>query len=489
MKGYIKVLSDNEIYQIHLASLRILREVGLRIREPQAVSLLKKAGCLMDGDRVRIPSRLVEESVAQAPSTFTIYGRNPEFKAVMEGTRVYIEPMIGRLNILDLETGQRRRTTLEDVANLIKLVDALEYYSTLHSGAIMPHIEGIPDPVAHIHGYLTSLRNSSKIIKACCRGKKVAQDCIRMATVVAGGEANLAKKPNVFTTANIISPLEYSDDMTEGLIEYAKHGLPVDIASEPQMGATSPVTIAGTLAQQTAEILGGVIIAQLVNPGTPVLMGTVGAAMDMRNGSIALGGIEAGIINVAHAQIAQFYGIPSRGSGCNTESKCLDMQAGLEKASSLFMPVLAGINMLFYPGTLDHAKTISLESLLIDNEICGMAFRAMKGVKVNDDTIAVDLIGNIGPGQHYLGQKHTMTHLIDEQYIPKIANRQSYEDWQRDGSKDLWQSAKEEVKRILSTHKPLTLPEGCETELLQIIKHVEKRELGNIPDKKKEAKL
>jgi trimethylamine--corrinoid protein Co-methyltransferase len=165
MKGSIKVLSDNEIYQIHLASLRILCEVGLRIREPQAVSLLKKAGCLMDGDRVRIPSRLVEESVAQAPSTFTIYGRNPEFKAVMEGTRVYIEPMIGRLNILDLETGQRRRTTLEDVANLIKLVDALEYYSTLHSGAIMPHIEGIPDSVAHVHGYLTSLRNSSKIIK------------------------------------------------------------------------------------------------------------------------------------------------------------------------------------------------------------------------------------------------------------------------------------------------------------------------------------
>ncbi|MEL7566037.1 MAG: trimethylamine methyltransferase family protein [Dehalobacterium sp.] len=478
MKGYIKVLSDDEIYQIHLAALRILREIGLKIKEPQAVSLLKRNGCIIEGDRVRIPTHLVEEAVAQAPSTFTIYGRNPEYKAVMENIRVYIEPMIGRLNILDLETGRRRRTTLEDVANLIKLSDALEHFSTLHSGAIMPHIEGIPDPVAHVNGYLISLRNSSKIIKGSCRGKKVAQDCIHMAAIVAGGEAKLAQKPNVFTTANIISPLEYDNAMTEGLIEYAKHGLPIDIASEPQMGATSPVTIAGTLAQQTAEILGGVVIAQLVNPGTPVLMGTVGAAMDMRNGSIALGGVEAGIINVAHAQMARFYGIPSRGTGCNTESKCLDIQAGLEKASSMFMPVLAGINMLFYPGTLDHAKTISLESLVIDNEICGMALRAMKGVKVDDETLAVDIIDKVGPGQHYLGQKHTMIHLQDEQFIPQITNRQSYEDWQRNGSKDLWQRAKEEVKRILSTYQPLPLPEECEAELMQYVRYVEERELG-----------
>jgi trimethylamine--corrinoid protein Co-methyltransferase len=266
--------------------------------------------------------------------------------------------------------------------------------------------------------------------------------------------------------------------MTEGLIEYAKHGLPVDIASEPQMGATSPVTIAGTLAQQTAEILGGVVIAQLVNPGTPVLMGTVGAAMDMRNGSIALGGIEAGIINVAHAQIARFYGIPCRGTGCNTESKCLDIQAGLEKAITLFMPAMAGINMLFYPGTMDHAKTISLESLLIDNEICGMAFRALQGVTVDDETIGVDLIEKVGPGQHYLAQRHTMLHLEKEQYVPKILNRQSFEDWQRSGSKDLWQVAKEEVKRLLKLHKPVLLPEECEKELLQIVKHVEERELG-----------
>jgi trimethylamine--corrinoid protein Co-methyltransferase len=299
-----------------------------------------------------------------------------------------------------------------------------------------------------------------------------------MATALAGGKEALANRPNVFTTANVISPLEFDNRMTEGLIEYAKCGLPVDIASEPQMGATSPMTIAGTLAQQTAEILAGVVLAQLVNPGTPILMGTVGAAMDMRNGSIALGGVEAGIINVAHAQMAQFYRIPSRGTGCSTESKCLDIQAGYEKAISVLMPVMAGSNMLFYPGTMDHAKTISLESLFIDNEICGMAFRALQGVSVNDETLAFEVIEKVGPGGHFLAQRHSLDYLESEQFVPRLSNRQSFEDWQEGGSKDLWGFARETVKDILATHVPSPLPEDKQAELLAIMREVEERELG-----------
>lgn len=478
MNGSLKVLTNDEIYQIHLTALRILRDVGLKIREPQAVSILREAGCGFSGDRIRFPSHLVEEAVMQAPSTFTIFGRNPEFKAIMEGKRVYIEPMIGRLNILDADTGERRHTTLADVGNLIRLADALDSYSVLHSGAIMPHIEGVADEMAHVYGYLMSVKNSSKVIKGSCRGKRVARDCIKMATVLAGGEDKLANRPNMFTTANMISPLEFDNKMTEGLIEYAKRGLPVDIASEPQMGATSPMTVAGTVAQQTAEILAGVVLAEQVNPGTPVLMGTVGAAMDMRNGSIALGGVEAGIINVAHAQMAQFYRIPSRGTGCNTEAKCLDIQAGYEKAISMLMPVMAGINMLFYPGTMDHAKTVSLESLFIDGDICGMAFRALKGVSVSDETLAFDVIEKVGPGGHFLSQRHTLDYLDSEQFVPPLANRQSFEDWQEGGSKDLWAYAREAVKGILATHVPLPLGEEVEAELLAIVREVEERELG-----------
>ncbi len=476
--GQIKILSDDQIEQIHLSALSILWRTGVEVREDQAFEILKKAGCPTNGKTVRIPSHLVEEAIRSAPKTFTLYGRDPNFKVTLEGRRVNYEPMIGRLNILDLETGVRRRTTLEDVGKLVRVADALEHYTLLHSGAIMPHIEGVPDEVSHVHGYLTSAKNSSKVIKGVVRGKQKARDCIRMASVIAGGEEALKRRPNIFTTCNVISPLEYMVEQTEGLIEYAKMGLPVDIASEPQLGATSPVTLAGTIAQQTAEILGMNVIAQLVHRGTPVLMGTVAAAMDLHNGTIALGGVEAAMINVAHAQMAQFYQMPSRGTGSNTESKIFDMQAGYEKAITLLLPALAGINQIFYPGTMDHALTVSLESLVMDHEICEMIARILNGIAVTDETLAVDIIDKVGPGGHFLNQKHTMKYLKQEHFLPKLSDRDSYEAWTEKGKHSIHEKARERVKKILSEHQPSPLDSGVEKELQAIIQEVEKRALG-----------
>jgi len=273
----------------------------------------------------------------------------------------------------------------------------------------------------------------------------------------------------------VISPLEYMVEQTEGLIEYAKMGLPVDIASEPQLGATSPVTLAGTLAQQTAEILGMNVIAQLVHPGTPVLMGTVAAVMNLHNGTIALGGAEAAMINAAHAQMAQFYRIPSRGTGSNTESKIFDMQAGYEKAITLLLPALAGTNQIFYPGTMDHALTVSLESLVIDHEICDMIAHILNGIAVTDETLAVDLVDKVGPGGHFLSQKHTMKYLKQEHFLPKLSDRDSYEVWTEKGKRSIYERAKERVKKILAEHQPLPLDAAVEKELVAIVQDVEKR--------------
>ncbi len=474
--GMVKILSEGDMEQIHQSALSILWRIGIEVREEQAFQILQKAGCPTNGLRVRIPAHLVEEAIRLAPKSFTLYGRDPELKYPLEDRRVFYEPMIGRLNILDLETGKRRRTTLQDVCDLIRVADSLEHYTLLHSGAIMPHIEGVPDPVSHVHGYLASVKNSSKVIKGVVRGKEKAKDCIRMAAIIAGGEENLRRKPNMFTTCNVISPLTFAPEQTQGLIEYAKMGLPVDIASEPQCGATSPATLAGTIALQTAEILGMNVVAQLVNPGTPVLMGTVAAAMDMRNGTIALGGVEAGMMNVAHAQMAQFYQIPSRGTGSNTESKALDMQAGIEKTMTLMMPALAGINMIFYPGTMDHALTVSLESLVIDHEICGMIHRTLQGVTVNDATIGVDVIEKVGPGGHYLSQPHTLKNFQKEHFIPKLCDRDSHESWIDKGRPSMIDTAKARVKKILKEHQPKPLDPAVEKELLAVIADAEKRE-------------
>jgi len=476
--GQIRILSDDDIENIHLSALSILWQTGIEVREDQAFEILKKAGCPTNGKRVRIPSHLVEEAIRLAPEAFTLYGRDPSLRVTLEGRRVHYEPMIGRLNILDLETGMRRRTTLEDVADLVRLADCLEHYTLLHSGAIMPHIEGVPDEVSHVRGYYVSVKNSSKVIKGVVRGKQKARDCIRMASAVAGGDEILKRRPNIFTTCNVISPLQFNVEQTEGLIEYAKMGLPVDIASEPQSGATSPVTLSGTLAQQTAEILSMLVVAQLVHPGTPVLMGTVAAAMDLRNGTIALGGVEAAIMNVAHAQMARFYKIPSRGTGSNTESKTLDMQAGYEKMLTLLLPALAGINMIFYPGTMDHALTVSLESLLIDHEMCEAIGRIQAGVSVTDEKLGVDLIDVVGPGGHFLNQKHTLKHLEEEHFLPKLSDRDSYEVWLEKGKAGVVEKAKGQVKRILEEHRPLSLDSAVDKELVGIIKEVEKRELG-----------
>lgn len=474
--GMIKVLSQEDMEKIHLDALSILWRIGIEVREEQAFALLQKAGCPTNGMRVRFPSHLVEEAIRLAPPTFTLYGRDPGLKFPLEDRRVFYEPMIGRLNILDLESGERRRTTLKDVCDLVRVADALEHYTLLHSGAIMPHIEGVPDQVSHVHGYLASLRNSSKVIKGVVRGKQKALDCIRMAAIVAGGEDQLRLKPNMFTTCNVISPLTFAPEQTQGLIEYAKMGIPVDIASEPQCGATSPATLGGTIALQTAEILAMNVVAQLVNPGTPVLMGTVAAAMDMRNGTIALGGVEAGMMNAAHAQMAQFYKIPSRGTGSNTESKSLDIQAGIEKTMSLMMPALAGINMIFYPGTMDHALTVSLESLVIDHEICCMIHRILQGIAVDDASIGVDTIEKVGPGGHYLNQTHTLTLFQKEHFIPTLCDRDSHESWLYKGKPGMLDTARQTVRRILSEHQPKPLDPAVDRELLAIIKEVEKRE-------------
>jgi trimethylamine--corrinoid protein Co-methyltransferase len=271
--------------------------------------------------------------------------------------------------------------------------------------------------------------------------------------------------------------LQLSEELTAGLMVYAKYGQPVLVAPEAQAGATAPVTLAGVLAQQNAEVLSGIVIAELVNPGAPVFYGTVSTIMDMKTGNLAYGAVEAGLINVAAAQLAQYYGLPSRGTGGSTESKIPDAQAGLEKALTLMMAALAGINFIYSAaGSLESTLTASYEQAVIDNEICGMVSRALRGIRINDETLATDIIDAVGPGGQFLTQKHTLEHLKKEHYITTLVNREKRDKWEAAGSKDLWETARQEAKKILKEHQPEPLDRDVEEELKRIIKEVEKRE-------------
>lgn len=474
----LKVLSDAQIYDIHQAALEILWSTGVLVKAPAARDLLRRAGAWVDEETMlcRIPGYIVEEALRRAPSSFTVYARNPANDVHVSTQTLHYEPMIGRLNCYDTVSGTTHRTTLEDVAHLVKLADALPGYHLLHSGAIMPQIEGVPIRATHVYGYLESVRNSSKVIKATSRERVLAEDCLQMVAILAGGEEKLRRKPFTFTTDNPVAPLHHDRDQTEGALEFAKYGLPIDVTTEPQAGATAPVTLAALLAQQTADVISGITIIQLANPGNPVWYGTCGSIMDMRVGRIAIGAIEMGLINVASAQIAHFYDIPCRGTASATDSKQLDIQAGYEKATVLTMAALGGVNKIFYPGTMEGALTISKESLIIDDEIIGALYRALEGIDVNETTLALDVIDRVGPGGHYLGQRHTMQFLEQEQFIPWLSDRQTREKWDEAGAKGVVERAHERVEQILAEHQVDSLDAGVEAELERIVRGVEERE-------------
>jgi len=474
----LKVISEEQIYDIHQAALDILWNTGVLVKAPAARDLLRQAGAWVDDETAlcRIPGYIIEETLKRAPSSFTVYARNPAHNVRVSTEALHYEPMIGRLNCYDYATGTTHRTTLEDVGHLVKLADALPSYHLLHSGAIMPQIDGVPIRATHVYGYLESVRNSSKVIKATSRERILAQDCLRMVAAVAGGEDELRRRPFTFTTDNPVAPLHHDRDQMEGALEFAKYGLPIDVTSEPQAGATSPVTLAGLLAQQTADVISAIAIIQLANPGNPVWYGTCGSIMDLRLGRIAIGAVEMGLINVASAQIAHYYDIPCRGTAAATDSKLLDIQAGYEKALVLTMAVLGGVNKIFYPGTMEGALTVSKESLVIDDEIISGLYRVADGIDVNTATLATDVIDRVGPGGHFLGQRHTMQFVQAEHFLPLLSDRRTRDMWAAAGSKGMADMAHERVQHILAEHQVEPLDPAVEAELEAIVREVEERE-------------
>ncbi|MAE65879.1 MAG: hypothetical protein CMJ18_16535, partial [Phycisphaeraceae bacterium] len=405
--------------RIDAAVARILSEVGLNVASAEVRGILSEAGCPEDDGRVYFPASLVRECCERAPTSFELRGRDRGSAIRIGDGRTHIQPMIGRLRVLDAD-GAPRLTTLDDVDRIVRVCDALDHYDILHGGAVMPSIDGVSRRMTHVAGFVQTLRCTVKPFKGTCRDRRAAEDCRRLAESVAA----VVDAPFVLhTTCNLISPLQIAEEISQGALCYIRAGWPVDFAAEPQMGATSPVTLAGTIAQALAESLAGVVLAQIVNPSAPVFVGSVAAAMDMRHATIALGGVEAALLNAAHAQMAAHYGVPSRGTGANTNAKRLDFQAGFEKMLTLLLPAMAGMDMIFYPGTIEHAETISLESLVLDHDLCAIAKRAREGVRVSDDLLSVDLIREIGPGGMFLALPQTAREMFAEHLVHGLWDR------------------------------------------------------------------
>ena len=452
--GQYKPLTDEQVKQIHEASLAILARTGVQVEEPETLRLFTEAGADVDGNRVRLPQALVEDAVDRAPSRVVLAGRDPEDDLILEGARVHIGTGGAALQVLDLETGKIRKAVLQDVADMARIVDALD---NIHFYLIPIYPTDCSKENVEVRKYYASLANTTKHVQAGVYTIQGIRDVVEMCERISGGPGPLRERPLVsFITSWMVSPLKFATDVTTLLIECCRQRMPVVLSAAPMAGSTAPVTLAGMLAQLNAEQLAGLTLTQLVQPGCPVLLGPIPATADLRSGKYLGGSVELGLCNAAITQLAHLYHVPIYNSAGMTEAKIPDIQAGIEKAQSVIQVALAGANFIHHAaGMLEDMSTIAYEQFVMDNELLGMAMRAVRGIEVDDETLALEAIDRVGPGGHYLMDKHTLRYMRTEHYYPSaVFDRQGREMWEQAGAADAWARAKEVARRILAEHLP-----------------------------------
>ena len=469
----LELLSRDDMEAIHLASLQLLEEKGVIVKNEEALKILRKGGCEVDETKkiAKIPEHIVKECLSKAPSVIRLYSRDGKHDAIVGKDNVIYDPGSAAIFVLDRETGRVREPLAKDFADFVRLADALEYIHA-QSTAMIP--ADVDKRIADLYRLYIVLKNSTKPIVTGAFTKEGLHDMVKMLSVVAGTEAG--KKPMAIFDVCPSAPLMWSDITCQNLIDCAKYKVPAEIVSMPQVGATGPITLAGSLAQLNAEELSAIVISQLTNPGAPIIYGGSPTTFDMRYATPRLGAIETVMLCCAYAQMGKFYGLPTHAYLGLSDSKTIDAQAGFETAAGIILGTLAGVNVISGPGMLVSESCQSFEKLVIDNEICGMALRLAKGVEVDADTLAIDVMRKVCPGGHYLAEKHTREWLRKEIFMPSpVVDRLSLDGWRRAGAKGIVARAKERVNELLAKYEPEPLPPDVERDLRALLEDVMKR--------------
>lgn len=456
-----QLLSQDQIKQIHLASLDILERTGVRVMLQEALDLLEKAGAwVLSENMVKIPAHLVEEALRSAPSRIAIYDRNGSPAMNFEGFNTYFGPGTDTPFVMDIETGERRPTKGLDVSRVARLCDALPNIDFVASMGGVSAEECDPHLSDRLN-FALMLSNTTKPILFTAWSLEGLKDIHRMASVVCGGDKEFEQKPFLIHYAEPITPLQHVAESMQKLLFCAEKRIPCAYVSAPIMGATSPATIAGTVALQNAEFLSGLVISQLKRKGTPILYGGGGTPMDMKTSVNIYGGPEAFLVHVADKEMATYYGLPDFNTGGCSDAKVLDQQAGAEASLSLIQAGMAGSSMVHDVGYLESGLTASCEMIVLSDELIDMFKHILKGVTVDAESLATDVINKVGPGGNYLQEKHTMRHFRNVWY-PKLFDRANHKRWTEGGGKDLLKVLNERVKTILGEHKPEPLAENVE---------------------------
>jgi len=459
-------LTREKMEMIHGATLAVLKGTGILVKDPKALEILKEAGCNVDGERVRIPSSLVENALKNAVPRILMTDRSGRPALTLEGDKVWFGTGSDTPHVIDPYSGQRRRTVLKDIENVSRLVDALPELSFVMCSGIASDVN--PE-IADIHHFLAMVSLTEKPIVFTSWNPANLTTIVEMASIVAGGEDRLRANPFIVLYTEPVSPLILGRESTQKLIFMAERSLPVVFAPGMITGATGPVTLAGGIVQANAEILAGYVLANLVRPGTPFIYGGSGEPMDMSAMLMSYAAPESMLVVSALTDMSKYYGLPSFGyAGCS-DSNLYDQQASLESALWILVASLNGANLVHDVGYINNGLTTSLEQIVVSAEVAGSVRRIAGGIDVDEETMALDLIAEVGPGGEYLTSEHTLRHFRDN-WFPRLISRDPYEKWEQKGRKDLGNRANEFVRRILQNHEPRPLAGGIADELRRIVR-------------------
>jgi trimethylamine--corrinoid protein Co-methyltransferase len=451
---HFMVLSEDQIHELSRAVFHVMEKAGFKIYHQGAREMLRSAGAQVRDDIVYVPEFIVRQCIASAPKGWTIYNRGGERTLEVEGRKSYYGTSTASPNTKDALTGNVHPTTVGDLALAARVADALE-----HIDWVMPmgSCQDVPATAADIHEFYATVTNTVKPIVFLTYSARGAELVYEMAAEVAGGLDELRRKPFLVIYPESISPLVFPAEVVDRMFVAADLGLPQMTGPSIQLGATGPVTVAGAVAQGMAESLMGLVLAQLRRPGCPVGTGCNFGILDMRLGLLTVSAPEMNLALAAQAELAQHFGLPTWGLAGATEAKVVDAQAGAESAFGILAQGLAGLNLIHDVGYMDSAMICSVEQLILGNEIIGMTKRFLRGLEINAESVARDVISEVGPAGNYLQQMHTLHNFRKELWRPGIFTRQAYNAWYADGAKDTDKRIQEEIRRLAETHEPTPL--------------------------------
>jgi trimethylamine--corrinoid protein Co-methyltransferase len=469
-----QMLSQDQLEELFNGALHVLETIGLDVHNEEALEILSDAGARVEGKRVRIPPHIVKNSLSTAPRSFTIYARdgNPDHDILIGPGRAHFGPGPTPPNFIDIDSLERRPYVKDDARIVATVVDALSNMDFCES---LGTISDVHPDLAASYEFATMFPNTSKPIVAWSYGRDDSVDIHNIAIAEAGGQEEFEKRPNYVHYCEPLSPLVANQEALDKLIFCARKRVPVIYTPIPLAGGTGPITAAGNIIQAAVDSWAGLVVAQQLCPGLPFFMGAVLSVMDMSAMILSYGAPELSLMMAGLTELAHYVGLPLWQTGGCTDSKCLDEQAAIEGSLSSFFSALTGGDLCHDVGYTESGMTGSIFQTVMMDEAIGYSRRITRGIEVNEDTLATDVIHNVGPDGHYLYEEHTMRHFKTEFWYPSLCDRHNFEEWEETGRLTMRQRVVERTRELLASHKPSPVkPETVEA-ISAIMKAAEER--------------